>query len=163
MSGYIWAFPTRQGKDETRVIVGVPKESYPGERRVALVPAVVPNLIKAGLEVAVETGAGEQAGYTDAAYAEKGARIFPDRAAIFSQCDIVTQVLCYGSNDVTGQADLTLYRRGQALIGFFRPFGSQAVVEQIAHSGVTAYSIELIPPITGAHSMDALSSIVTAL
>jgi NAD(P) transhydrogenase subunit alpha len=86
----------RHGKDDSRVIVGVPKESYPGERRVALVPVVVPNLVKAGLEVIVEAGAGEQAGYPDAIYVEKGAKIVPDRAAVFSAADIVVQVLCYG-------------------------------------------------------------------
>jgi len=84
------------------VIVGVPKESYPGERRVALVPAAIPNLTKAGLEVVIEAGAGLQAGYPDAAYVEKGAKILPDRAAVFSTADIVLQVLCYGSNDITG-------------------------------------------------------------
>src|SRR5579872_2922446 len=107
--------PARKGR--SRVIVGVPKEIYPGERRVALVPVVLPNLAKAGLEVIVESGAGEQAGYPDAAYIEKGAKIVPDRAAVFAQADIVVQVLCYGSNDVTGKSDLPLYRKGQALIG----------------------------------------------
>ena len=77
------------------MIVGVPKESYPGERRVALVPVAIPSLIKAGLEVLVETGAGEQAGYPDASYVEKGAKIAPDRAAVFGTADIVVQVLCY--------------------------------------------------------------------
>jgi len=143
------------------VIVGVPKESYPGERRVALVPVIVPNLAKAGLEVIVESGAGVEAGYTDAAYVEKGAKIVPDRAAVFSQADIVVQVLAYGSNDVTGKADLPLMRRGQALIGFLRPFGSQEVVEQIAKAGVTSYSIEFMPRTTRAQSMDALSSMAT--
>ena len=143
------------------MIVGVPKESYPGERRVALVPVVVPNLAKAGLEVIVESGAGVEAGYTDAAYVEKGAKIVPDRAAVFSQADIVVQVLCYGSNDVTGKADLPLMRRGQALIGFLRPFGSQEVVEQIAKAGVSSYSIEFMPRTTRAQSMDALSSMAT--
>ena len=143
------------------MIVGVPKESYPGERRVALVPLVIPNLTKAGLEVIVESRAGEPAGYPDAAYAEKGARIVPDRAALFAQADIVTQVLCYGSNDITGKADLPLMRRGQALIGFLRPFGSAEVVQEIAQAGVTAFSVELIPRSTRAQSMDALSSMAT--
>ena len=143
------------------MIVGVPKECYPGERRVALVPVVVPNLIKAGLGVVLEAGAGEQAGYPDAAYAEKGAKILPDRAAVFSTADIVTQVLCYGSNDVTGKADLPLYRRGQALVGFLRPFGTAEVVQQIAQAGVTAFSVELMPRTTRAQSMDALSSMAT--
>jgi len=143
------------------VIVGVPKESYPGERRVALVPLVVPNLAKAGLEVIVESGAGEPAGYPDAAYTEKGAKIVPDRAAVFGTADIVVQVLSYGSNDVTGKADLPLMRKGQTLIGFLRPLGSQEVVQQIAQAGVTAFSVELMPRTTRAQSMDALSSMGT--
>ncbi|MGA2857973.1 MAG: NAD(P) transhydrogenase subunit alpha [Candidatus Sulfotelmatobacter sp.] len=143
------------------MIVGVPKESYPGERRVALVPAAIPNLTKAGLEVVIEAGAGLQAGYPDAAYVEKGAKILPDRAAVFSTADIVLQVLCYGSNDITGKADHPLYRRGQALIGFLRPFGSAEVAGQIAHAGVTAFSVELMPRTTRAQSMDALSSMAT--
>jgi H+-translocating NAD(P) transhydrogenase subunit alpha len=143
------------------LIVGVPKESYPGERRVALVPAVVPNLGKAGMEVIVETGAGEQAGYPDAAYVEKGAKIIPDRATVFRNADAVLQVLCFGSNDVTGKEDLTLYKSGQALIGFLRPFGSVESVEQIAKAGVTAFSVELMPRTTRAQSMDALSSMAT--
>lgn len=143
------------------MIVGVPRESYPGERRVALAPVVIPNLVKAGLEVVVEAGAGQQAGYPDAAYADKGARIVPDRAAVFSNAEIVAQVLCYGSNDVTGKADLPLYRRGQSLIGFLRPFGSVEVVQQIAQSGVSAFSVELMPRTTRAQSMDALSSMAT--
>jgi H+-translocating NAD(P) transhydrogenase subunit alpha len=148
-------------KDKDRVIVGVPKESYPGERRVALVPLVIPNLAKAGLEVVIEAGAGEAAGYPDAAYAEKGVKILPDRAAVFGTADVVVQVLCYGSNDLTGKADLPLMRRGQALIGFLRPFGSVEVVQQIAGAGVTSFSVELIPRTTRAQSMDALSSMAT--
>lgn len=143
------------------MIVGVPKESYPGERRVALVPVVVPNLTKTGLEVVIEAGAGEQAGYPDDAYVEKGAKVLPDRAAVFRAADIVAQVLCYGSNDITGKADLPLYKRGQTLVGFLRPFGSADVVQQIAQSGVTAFSIELMPRSTRAQSMDALSSMAT--
>ena len=143
------------------MIVGVPKESYPGEDRVALVPVVIPNLIKAGLEVVVEAGAGLQAGYPDAAYVEKGAKIVPDRAAVFGMADIVVQVLCYGSNDVTGKADLPLMRRGQVLVGFLRPFGSAEVVQQLAQAGVTALSVEFMPRTTRAQSMDALSSMAT--
>ena len=143
------------------MIVGVATESYPGERRVALVPVAVPNLTKAGLEVVVQAGAGEQAGYPDSTYAEKGAKILPERAAVFGTADIVLQVLCYGSNDITGKADLPLMRRGQALIGFLRPFGSVEVVQQIAQAGVSAFSVELMPRTTRAQSMDALSSMAT--
>jgi NAD(P) transhydrogenase subunit alpha len=143
------------------VIVGVPKESYPGERRVGLVPKLVPSLVKAGFEVVVETGAGMEAGYPDAHYVEKGAKVLTDRAAVFSAADVVVQVLCYGSNDVTGAADLPLLRRDHVLIGFLRPLGSLDVIQQIADTGVTSFAIELIPRTTRAQSMDALSSMGT--
>ncbi len=143
------------------MIVGVPKESYPGERRVGLVPMVVPSLVKAGFEVVIEAGAGVEAGYPDAQYVEKGAKIFPQRASVFNAADIVVQVLCYGSNDVTGAADLPLLRRDQILIGFLRPLGSLEMIRQIADVGVTSFAIELIPRTTRAQSMDALSSMGT--
>jgi len=143
------------------VIIGVPKESYPGERRVALVPMVIPNLVRAGFEVLVETGAGAEAGYPDALYVEKGAQVLPDRGAVFGRADIVVQVLCYGSNDVTGQADLPLLRREQVLVGFLRPLGSLDVIQQIAQTGVISFAQELMPRTTRAQSMDALSSMGT--
>jgi NAD(P) transhydrogenase subunit alpha len=143
------------------VIVGVVKESFPGERRVALVPAAIPNLAKAGLEVMVEAGAGWQAGYPDEAFAEKGAKIAPDRAAVFAAADIVAQVLCYGSNDKTGRADIPLLRRDQVVIGFLRPLGSKETVQEIAATGAIALSVELMPRTTRAQSMDALSSMAT--
>jgi len=143
------------------VIVGVPKESYPGERRVGLVPMVVPTLSKAGFEVLIESGAGEAAGYPDSFYAEKGAKIVKERADVFAQSDVIVQVLCYGSNDVTGQQDLPLLRRGQVLIGFLRPLGAVEIIQEIADTGVTSFAVELVPRSTRAQSMDALSSMGT--
>lgn len=143
------------------MIVGVPKENYPGERRVGLVPAVVPALTKAGFEVVVEGNAGIEAGYPDTQYVEKGAKILSDRASVFNAADIIVQVLCYGSNDVNGEADLLHLRPGQALIGFLRPLGSVEMLQQIAATGVTSFAIELIPRTTRAQSMDALSSMGT--
>ena len=143
------------------MIIGVPKEIYPEERRVALVPSVLPTLTKAGFEVQVQSGAGIDAGYPDSQYADKGAKIVADRAAVFAAADIVVQILCYGSNDVTGKQDVPLYRRDQILVGFLRPFGSADVVQEIAHAGVTAFSVELMPRTTRAQSMDALSSMGT--
>jgi NAD(P) transhydrogenase subunit alpha len=143
------------------MIVGVPRESYPHERRVALVPTAVPSLTKAGFEVLVEAGAGDQAGYRDATYIEKGAKIQPTRAGIFEAAEIIVQVLCYGANDITGKADLSLFRKDQIVIGFFRPLGSAEVVQQIAATGVTSFSVELVPRTTRAQSMDALSSMAT--
>jgi NAD(P) transhydrogenase subunit alpha len=143
------------------MIVGVPRESFPGERRVALVPSVIPNLAKAGLEVLIEAGAGIEAGYPDADYAAKGAKIAGDRAEVFRAADVILQVLCYGSNDKTGAADLPLLRRGQVLIGFLRPLGALNTVQEIAATGATSFSVELVPRTTRAQSMDALSSMGT--
>jgi NAD(P) transhydrogenase subunit alpha len=143
------------------VIVGVPKEIYPGERRVALTPAVVPMLAKAGLEVAIEAGAGAEAGYPDGQYQEKGAKVLPDRAAVFAQSDIIVQVLCHGANDKNGSQDLALLRQGQALIGFLRPLASAETVQQVAKTGATAFAVELMPRTTRAQSMDALSSMAS--
>jgi NAD(P) transhydrogenase subunit alpha len=143
------------------MIVGVPREIYPGERRVALIPAVIPSLTKAGIEVAVQAGAGLEAGYPDAEYVSKGAKILPDRAEVFRTADIVVQVLCYGANDLTGKDDLPLLRRDQLLIGFLRPLGSRETVQEIASRGVTSFSVELMPRTTRAQSMDALSSMAT--
>ncbi len=143
------------------MIVGVPRETFPGERRVALVPATIPNLAKAGLEVVVEAGAGAEAGYPDAEYLSKGAKIVAERAEVFRAADVVAQVLAYGSNDKTGKADLPLFRRDQVLIGFLRPLGSRETVEEIAATGVISFSVELMPRTTRAQSMDALSSMGT--
>lgn len=143
------------------MIVGVPRETFPGERRVALVPAAIANLAKEGLQVVVEAGAGVGAGYPDADYAAKGAKIVSERAEVFETADIVTQFLCYGSNDKTGKADVPLFRRGQALIGFMRPLGSLETIQEIATTGVTSFSVELMPRTTRAQSMDALSSMGT--
>jgi NAD(P) transhydrogenase subunit alpha len=140
------------------VIVGVPKEIYPGEQRVALTPSVIPNLAKARFDVIVESGAGLAAGYPDGEYTAKGAKIVPDRSAVFSSAEIVTQVLCHGANDVNGANDLALMRDGQILLGFLRPLGSAEVIQQVAHTGVTSFAVELIPRTTRAQSMDALSS-----
>src|SRR5579863_1557596 len=123
------------------MIVGVPRETFPGERRVALVPGSVPTLAKAGLEVIVEAGAGAQAGYPDAEYVSKGAKIIPERRDLFAGADIILQVLSYGSNDKTGQADVPLFHSGQALIGFLRPLGGLEPLQEIAAKGVTSFSV----------------------
>src|SRR6516162_7158663 len=143
------------------MVVGVPKESFPGERRVALVPVVIPSLTKAGWEVVVEGGAGVEAGYPDDSYVEKGARIVGPRADVFKAADVVVQVLCHGSNDQTGRADLPLLRREQYLIGFVRPLGKLETLQELAATGVTAFAVELMPRITRAQRMDALSSMAT--
>src|SRR5258706_6473438 len=142
-------------------LAGVPGGIFRGERRWALGPAVIPNLAKAGLEVILETNAGLEAGYPDADYVAKGAKIVPDRAELFRTADIITQVLCYGSNDRTGKPDLPLFHRDQVLIGFLLPLGSVVTIHEIASKGVISFSVELMPRTTRAQSMDALSSMGT--
>jgi len=143
------------------MIIGIPKESFPGERRVAMVPSVVPSLTKAGFEVVIEAGAGVSAGYLDPDYVGKGARIVASRAEVFTTADVVVQVLCYGSNDRTGKDDVPLYRQGQFLVGFLRPLGAVEPLKDMASKGVSAFSVELMPRITRAQSMDALSAMAT--
>jgi NAD(P) transhydrogenase subunit alpha len=143
------------------MIVGVPRESFPGELRVALTPAVVPSLAKTGIEVVLETGAGVGAGYPDADYMSKGAKLLPQRADVFRTADIIVQVLCYGSNDKSGKGDLALLRRDQVLVGFLRPLGNLETVQEIAATGAASFSVELMPRTTRAQSMDALSSMGT--
>jgi NAD(P) transhydrogenase subunit alpha len=143
------------------MMVGVPIETYPGERRVAMVPSVVPLLLKAGCEVLVQQGAGIPAGYEDAAYVSRGAKLAASRDEVFAAADVIIQVLCHGANDKTGAADLPLIRRGQVLIGFLRPLGSPRTVAEIAATGATAFAVELMPRITRSQSMDALSAMAT--
>jgi NAD(P) transhydrogenase subunit alpha len=143
------------------MIVGVPRETFPGERRVALVPLVIPTLAKSGLEVIVEAGAGVEAGYPDADYTAKGAKIVAERAEVFRASHIIVQVLANGSNDKTGEADLPLFHRDQLLVGFLRPLGELKTIQQIAATGVTSFAVELMPRTTRAQAMDALSSMGT--
>lgn len=143
------------------MIVGVPKEIYPKERRVALVPAVIPNLKKSGMEIVVEAGAGIAAGYPDAEYEAKGARLVANRAEIFRTADIIVQFLVYGANDQNGGEDLPLMRKGQLILGFVRPLGTIKTLQDLADRGVTSFSVELMPRTTRAQSMDALSSMAT--
>src|SRR5690348_9846561 len=127
--------------------VGVPKESWPGETRVALIPASVGPLKKAGLDVVVETGAGTAAGFPDDAYKQAGAQI-ASRSEVFSSSAMLVQVRSI-------PAELSLLRSGQAVIGFADPLGSPDAIRELAQRGVMALSMELMPRITRAQSMDA--------
>ncbi len=143
------------------MIVGVLKETYPGEHRVALVPAVLPSLKKGGMDVIVESKAGEQAGYPDSAYIEKGATIASSRAQVFEKADCVVQVRLLGANLTEGQADLAGFRKGQMLIGMAEALTAPQSVQDLASREVTAFALELMPRITRAQSMDILSSMGT--
>ncbi len=143
------------------MIVGVPKETFPGEQRVALIPASVPALTKAELEVLVQAGAGLEAGFLDAEYQEKGAQIVSSREEIFQKADVILQVRTLGANPQKGMEDLKLMREGQVIIGFMEPLTAVEPLQELAKRNVQAFAMELIPRITRAQSMDALSSMAT--
>ncbi len=143
------------------MIVGVVKETFPGERRVALVPAAVQALTGAGLKVLVESGAGTAAGFPDADYEEKGAKVVSGRAEVFGAADAVCQVRTLGANPTEGHADLELMHDGQVLIGFAEPLTDVAPTQAVAERKAILFAMELMPRITRAQTMDVLSSQAT--
>ena len=143
------------------MIVGVVKETFPGERRVALIPDIVPLLKKKGFEVVVESGAGAQAGFFDSAYEAKGAQVLGSRSEVFKESDILAQVRSYGANPEHGKADLALMRAGQILVGAAEPLSRPDLVKELAETKVNAFALEVIPRTTRAQAMDILSSMAT--
>lgn len=143
------------------MIVGVVKESFPNEARVAMVPALVPQLAKAGIEVVIESGAGDAAGFLDAEYNAKGAKVLSGRAEVFKTADLVAQVRALGANPDAGTADLELMRDGQTVVGVCEPLTEHESTKKLADRGVTLFSMEMMPRITRAQSMDILSSMAT--
>jgi len=131
--------------------VGIPKEAAPGETRVAVIPAGAATLVKAGLQVVVESGAGLAAGFTDAAYSAQGASVVSRADALASE--ILLQVRA--TPPANG------LHAGQAVIGFADPLGAPQAIRDVAATGVSMLSMELMPRITRAQSMDALSSMAT--
>jgi len=142
------------------VTIGVPRETFPGERRVALIPRTSEALGKLGASIIVEQSAGVEAGFPDDQFVTRGAKI-ASRAEVFAQADIIVQVRSLGANPEAGRADLALFRPGQTVIGFGEPLTSPREVADLARAGVSFLSMELMPRITRAQSMDALSSMAT--
>jgi NAD(P) transhydrogenase subunit alpha len=140
--------------------VAVVKETFPGERRVALVPTDAAKLVKSGLSIVVEPGAGAAAGFSDSAYVERGAAIAASRAEAFS-ADIVLQVRSLGANLQSGRDDLPRLRTGHFVIGMCDPLGEPQAVAEMAKTGATLFALELIPRTTRAQAMDVLSSMTT--
>jgi len=143
------------------MIVGIVKETFPGEARVALVPVGVQQLSRAGVEVLVEPGAGIAAGYGDDAYVDKGAELAADRAEVWRRADVMLQVRALGANPERGAADLALMRPGQTVIGACEPLTEPEAATSVAKTGATLFSMEMMPRITRAQSMDILSSMAT--
>ena len=140
--------------------VGIVSESLPGERRVAMTPGALSVLKKTNVELLMESGAGVAAGMPDAEYIEKGVRL-AGREEVFASSAVILQVRSLGANLEAGRADLPYLRRGQAVIGFGEPLTSIDAARDLAERGVSFLSMELMPRITRAQSMDALSSMAT--
>lgn len=143
------------------MIIGIPTETLPGERRVALIPATVSTLVKKGMEILVQAGAGEAAGFPDEAYRENGARLASSRAELFTTADVILQVQALGANPNAGRADLDLLRSDQVIIGFCEPLAMPQAAKELADRGVVVFAMELMPRIARAQAMDALSSQAT--
>lgn len=143
------------------MIVSVPRETYPGERRVALVPGGVTELAKHDCQVKIESGAGIAAGFSDDAYRENGAEVVGDRGALFEAADLLLMVRTPGANPAEGQADLDRLSGRHTLVGTADPLGNPQVAQQLAERGTTLFALEMLPRITRAQSMDVLSSMAT--
>ena len=132
--------------------IGVPSEVFEGERRVALTPDSAKQLEKLGYETAVQSGAGMKAGITDEAYAEAGVEVLPDEAAVFAAADVVAKV----RPPEPGEVDML--REGQLLISFFYPAANEELMEQAKAKGASVIAMDMVPRISRAQKMDALSS-----
>lgn len=140
--------------------IGVLKESYPDEKRVAVVPGDLPRLKKKSVEYVVERGAGLPAGYADVSYEKAGAKL-ADRATVLSEADVLAQVRGLGQNPGHGRADLEALGEGKTVIAFLDPLGHAEQVRPYAEKKIDTLSMELMPRITRAQSMDALSSMAS--
>lgn len=138
------------------MIVGIVDETCADERRVALVPAEIPALTKLGLEVAVQRGAGGRAGFPDTEYEARGARLVASRAEVIGAADLLIRLRSFAGTE--GTSDLELIKPGRAVLGLLNPFANREQVEQLAKHQVTSFAFELVPRISRAQSMDALSS-----
>jgi NAD(P) transhydrogenase subunit alpha len=134
------------------MIIGAPRETTAGERRVALVPELVGRLAKAGVEVTIESGAGVAAGFADSAYASQGARVEAD---VVGRADVLLKV------QPPSRAEIERVKKGAALIGLLQPYDGAEAIRALAAREVTAFAMELMPRITRAQSMDALSAMST--
>jgi NAD(P) transhydrogenase subunit alpha len=143
------------------LVIGIPRETFPGENRVALIPDLIPKLTRAGLKVLVEAGAGRAAGITDNDYESKSAQVVADRKKLFETSDIILQVRGIGANPQAGRGDLDLFKPDQSVIGFFEPLTPDETIKELAAKRVNIFSMEMMPRITRAQTMDALSAMAT--
>jgi len=148
--------------EETKqIIVGIPKETFLNENRVAVTADIAPLFIKSGMKLVVESGAGLNAGISDEFYKEKGVEVVASRKDVFDKSHVILQVRGYGANPVNGSSDLDLLRDDQSVVSFFEPLTAKNEINAMAERGVNLFAVEMMPRITRAQSMDALSSMAT--
>jgi NAD(P) transhydrogenase subunit alpha len=138
--------------------IAVPLEMTPGERRVALVPDSVKRLVDRKVTVTLQAGAGAQAGLSDAAYSAVGATIEADAAKLYAGADVLLKVRPLGQHPIAAKHEVDLLREGATVIGLLLPFAERDAVRRLAARRITSFSLDLLPRITRAQSMDVLSS-----
>lgn len=143
------------------MIIGIPKETAPNESRIAATPDTVAKMVKAGLKVAVEAGAGEAAYLRDEDYAKAGAKIISDIEQLFGEADVILKVQKPYLNDKVKKHEVDMMKQGAALIAFLQPMTNLDVVLKLADRKITAFSMDAVPRISRAQMMDALSSMST--
>src|SRR5689334_14768321 len=141
--------------------IGIPKEVGAGETRVALIPSLVPLLIKDQHEVLVEAGTGLGAYFPDSQYVQAGAFLIEEAPALYDQADVIFKVQPPQAHPVTHLSEAEMVREGSAYIGFLSPFTQRDVLRIFARRRITAFAMDFIPRLTRAQSMDALSSMAT--
>ncbi len=145
------------GTSNGRLTIGVPRETATGERRVALIPDAVKRLTGSGATVLVETGAGAGASFSDAVYEDAGATIAPDAATVYRDAELVVRVQ-RPSDGGAGTDEVAVLRDGTTLVALLAPLSNTDLVRRLAEKGITSFSMDAIPRITRAQSMDVLSS-----
>lgn len=141
--------------------IGIPKETAAGETRVALTPAVISQLLRAKHEVVVETGAGAAASFSDEHYKQAGATIAPDAASVYHTADIIFKIRPPQMHPSSNKHEAEFLQEGKAIMGFLAPLANSHAIKSFVGKKITSFSLEFVPRITRAQSMDALSSMAT--
>nr|NIR93226.1 NAD(P)(+) transhydrogenase (Re/Si-specific) subunit alpha [Gammaproteobacteria bacterium]NIT53872.1 NAD(P)(+) transhydrogenase (Re/Si-specific) subunit alpha [candidate division Zixibacteria bacterium]NIW44348.1 NAD(P)(+) transhydrogenase (Re/Si-specific) subunit alpha [Gammaproteobacteria bacterium]NIX55465.1 NAD(P)(+) transhydrogenase (Re/Si-specific) subunit alpha [candidate division Zixibacteria bacterium] len=140
---------------------GIPRETVDGENRVAVIPRTVKSYVEKGHEILLESGAGSKAGFADSEYEEAGATILASADKLFSDSDIIVKVNRLAHNSELGKDEVELLTPGKAVIGLLDPLNDMETIRSLVEKNVTVFSMEFLPRITRAQSMDVLSSMST--
>ena len=139
------------------MLIGVPKETYPGEQRVALTPETAGHIQKLGYQIAIESGAGQAANFSDASYEAAGVSVEPDARQLWGQADIILKVRAPGEHPELGD-EIELIKQGGTLLSFIWPAQNEDLIKRLASRGITTLAMDSVPRISRAQKLDALSS-----